>query len=134
MFIVLRQDGKEYTFSEADFSILELDDFEFIYHEFRQRTNRPQDAIIVLNAIDRFMRRQVKFSYISDFQIGCESNQNKINLLKPNQSLPEIENSPMFIILEELEFGIVYQNEKQEKCFLRFNEVQKYFDGTLKFN
>jgi len=78
------------------------------------------------------MRRQVKYSYISDFQIGCESNQRKINLLKPNQHLPEIENFPVFIILEEPEFGIVYQNANQEKCFLRFEEVQKYSDGTLK--
>lgn len=36
------------------------------------------------------------------------------------------------LILEEPEFGIVYQNAKSEKCFLRFDEVQKYSDGTLK--
>ena len=78
------------------------------------------------------MRRQVKYSYISNFQIGCESNQRKINLLKPNQHLSKIKNFAVFIILEEPEFGIVYQNANKEKCFMGFEEVQKYSDGTLK--
>ena len=109
-----------------------MDDFEVIYHEIRRRTIRPHDVIIALNAIDRFMRRQIKYSYVTDFQLGCESNQKKVNLIKPNQQLPDIENFPLFLILEEPEFGIVYQNAKKKKCFMRFDEIQKFSDGTIK--
>ena len=70
--------------------------------------------------------------YIADFQLGCESNQKKVNLIKPNQQLPDIENFPLFMILEEPEFGIVYQNAEKKRCFLRFEEIQKFSNGTLK--
>lgn len=107
IFTVTRQDDKEWMFSEADFSLLELEDLEFLYNEFRQRTIRPQDIIIALNDVTRFMRRHVKYSYIADLRTGCESNQKKINLLRPDQSLPNIENFQVLMILEVQEFGVV---------------------------
>lgn len=119
-------------FSKAYFSLLELEDLEYLYFELRQRTIRPEDITNALNDVIRFMRRQVKYSCITDLQIGCESNQRKVNLLKLDQSLHDIENFPVMMILEKPEFGVVYQNARGERCFLRFGEIEKYSDGTLK--
>lgn len=55
-----------------------------------------------------------------------------MNLLKPNKSLPDLENFPLYMILEEPEFGVTYKNGVGEKYFLRFREVASYSDGTLK--
>ena len=71
-------------------------------------TVRPSEVLLALNAVKRFLKRQVKYSYISDLQIGCESNQKKVNLLKPNQDLPNIESFPVMMILEVPEFGLIY--------------------------
>ena len=52
---------------------------------------------------------------IADFQLGVESNQAKINLATPHQSLLSIKDYPLYMILEVPEFGVVYQNSKGEK-------------------
>lgn len=52
--------------------------------------------------------------------------------MKPNKSLPDLENFPLYMILEEPEFGVTYKNGVGEKYFLRFREVASYSDGTLK--
>lgn len=111
---------------------MKIDDFEFMYHEFRGRFISPGDVTLALDAIKIFMYRQVKYVYITDLQMGVESNQPKVNILKPDQSLHDVENYPMFMILEDPEFGIVYKNANGEKKFLRFGEIAKYSDGIIK--
>lgn len=65
---------KEWMFSEADFRHLEMEDFKDIYFELRRKTIRPEDVTIALTVVIRFMKRQMKYSYISDLQIGVETN------------------------------------------------------------
>mgnify|MGYP003330959220 CR=1 FL=1 len=85
-----------------------------------------------MKAVNRFLRRQVTLSCINDFQMAIESNQTKVNLLKPDQNLQELESLPLYKIIQMPTAGIVYQNAQQEKRFMRFNEIAKYSDGTLK--
>ena len=85
-----------------------------------------------MKAVNRFLRRQVTISHATDFQLALESNQPKVNLLKPNQTLPGLEDLPMFKTIVKPTAGIVYPNLQREKKFLRFDEVAKYSDGTLK--
>lgn len=52
-------------------------------------------------------------------------------MLKPDQSLPNIEEVPADSILTEPEFGFVYKNGQGNKRFLRFSQIARYCDGTL---
>ncbi|KAJ9551743.1 hypothetical protein OSB04_015788 [Centaurea solstitialis] len=77
-----------------------------------------------LEAVKRFIERNRRNSEIHDFQIGLESHQSTINL-------PNIDRYPLYKVLEKPALGVVYQNQKEEKKFMRCDEVHKYSDGTL---
>ncbi|KAI3677911.1 hypothetical protein L6452_37185 [Arctium lappa] len=125
MFVVQRQDTHLYTFSKASFHHLQIDDFEYMYNMFRDMMISKDNITYALEAIKRFLRRHINFSYCYDFQLGIETNQRKINLIKPNLKLPDLENYPLFTILQDPEFGIVYKNGQNVKWFLIFSEVAK---------
>ncbi|KAI3685386.1 hypothetical protein L6452_34628 [Arctium lappa] len=63
--------------------------------------------------------------------MAVESFQPVVNLLRPNRSLPNLESYPFFTIIED-PYGVVYKNGSNEKCFLRFEEIAHFSDGTLK--
>ena len=110
VFTVVRDDGQDWIFSQADFINLNLNDLEIIYHEFRNRTNQPEPIQIAMKAVNRFLRRQVTISHATDFQLTLESNQPKVNLLKPNQTLLGLEDLPMFKVIIKSTAGMVYPN------------------------
>ncbi|KAI3715837.1 hypothetical protein L6452_22825 [Arctium lappa] len=128
---VERRDCKRYIFSEADFVDLSIDDIDFLYDHFRNLYHRTQDVSQTLFVLKRFIRRQIRFFHVFDFQMAVESFQPVVNLERPNQSLQNLESYPLFTIIED-PFGVVYKNNSSEKCFLRFDEVGYYSDGTLK--
>ncbi|KAI3673538.1 hypothetical protein L6452_39661 [Arctium lappa] len=130
-FEVERRDCKRYIFSESDFTDLSIDDIEFLYDHFRNLYHRTQDVSQALFAIKRFIRRQIRFFRVFDFQMAVESFQPIVNLLRPNRSLPNLESYHLLTIIED-PYGVVYKNGSNEKCFLRFEEIAHYFDGTLK--
>ncbi|KAI3697935.1 hypothetical protein L6452_31040 [Arctium lappa] len=103
---VERRDCKRYIFSEVDFVDLSIDDVDFLYDHFRNLYHRTQDMAV-------------------------ESFQPVVNLERPNRSLQNLESFSLFTIIED-PYGVVYKNNSSEKCFLRFDEVGYYSDGTLK--
>ncbi|KAI3672657.1 hypothetical protein L6452_38754 [Arctium lappa] len=102
-FEVERRDCKRHIFSEADFTDLSIDDIEFLYDHFRNLYHRTQDVSQALFAIKRFIQRQIRFFRVFDFQMVVKN-----------------------------PYGVVYKNGSNEKCFLRFEEIAHYSDGTLK--
>ncbi|KAJ9553548.1 hypothetical protein OSB04_017593 [Centaurea solstitialis] len=133
VFIIVRKNTRVYTFSEADFENVHIDDIETLFTDLKTLTSRPQAFYEGLEAVKRFIVRNRRNSEISDFQIGLESHQNTINLTSPNQDLPNIDRYPLFDVIEKPSLGVVYPNEKGEKKFMRCDEVHKYCDGTLHF-
>ncbi|KAI3758568.1 hypothetical protein L6452_06135 [Arctium lappa] len=63
--------------------------------------------------------------------MAAESFQPVVNLLRPNCSLPDIDSYSLFTIFQD-PHGVVYRNASGQKCFLRFEEISHYSDGTLK--
>ncbi|KAI3685577.1 hypothetical protein L6452_34825 [Arctium lappa] len=96
----------------------------YLYH-------RTQDISQALFVIKRFIRRQIRFYRVFDFQMAAESFQLVANLLKPNGSLPNLDSYPLFTILQD-PFGVIYRNGLGQNCFLRFEEISHYSDETLK--
>ena len=39
----------------------------------------------------------------------------RVNILRHDQSLPEVDNYPLMIVLEDLEFGVVYRTQKLKR-------------------
>ncbi|KAI3685540.1 hypothetical protein L6452_34788 [Arctium lappa] len=131
IFKVQRRYCTLYTFSEADFNDLSIDDVEFLYNHFRNLYYRSGDVSQALFVIKRFIRRQIRFFRVFDFQMAAESFQPVVNLQRPNRSLPNIDSYPLFTILHN-PYGVIYRNSSSQNCFLRFEEINHYSDGTLK--
>ncbi|KAI3772009.1 hypothetical protein L6452_03183 [Arctium lappa] len=131
-FVVTREDGRQWHFSEANFASLELQDLIFLLRDLKTRTIRPGEVTDALEAVKRYMKCAMKFASVEDFQIGLESNQAKINLLKPDLSIPSnAQNVPTFTALNFLELGMTYVNDKGDMHFIRFSQIARLCDGTL---
>ncbi|KAI3672787.1 hypothetical protein L6452_38887 [Arctium lappa] len=131
-FMVTREDGQKYCFSDADFPFLEPQDLLFILRDLKTRTNRTGEVIDALETIKRYMKCAMKLASVEDFQIGLESNQPKINLLKPDLKIPsDTQNVPKFTVIKLPEFGMTYVNDKVIMRFIRFNQIARFCDGTL---
>ncbi|KAJ9546500.1 hypothetical protein OSB04_019043 [Centaurea solstitialis] len=131
VFSVIRKRNGEFTFTEADFDNVHLDDIDTLYTDLKTLTTRPKETFKGLEAVKHFIERNRKNSEVHDFQIGLESHQSTINLSPPNQDLLNIDRYSLYQVLEKTTLGVVYQNQKEEKKFMRCDEVHKYSDGTL---
>ncbi|GKB21781.1 hypothetical protein Tco_0855704, partial [Tanacetum coccineum] len=58
--------------------------------------------------------------------------QQKVNLTAPTISFPGIEEHEVFSIIYEPMHGIIYKNSKKEKRAMRYSEIHKFYDATLK--
>ncbi|KAI3735651.1 hypothetical protein L6452_15159 [Arctium lappa] len=131
-FMVTREDGQQYCFSDADFPCLEPQDLLYILRDLKTRTVRPGEVIYALETVKRYMKCAIKLASVEDFQIGLESNQPKINLLKPDLKIPsDTQNVPAFTVIKFPEFGMTYVNDKGIMHFIRFNQIASFCDGTL---
>ncbi|KAI3729154.1 hypothetical protein L6452_17805 [Arctium lappa] len=131
-FMVTREDGQKYCFFEADYPFLKPQDLLFILRDLKTRTNRPGEVIDALETVKRYMKCAMKLASVEDFQIGLESNQPKINLLKPDLKIPsDTQNVPVFTVIKLPEFGMTYVNDKGIMRFIRFNQIARFCDGTL---
>ncbi|GJS71790.1 hypothetical protein Tco_0704631 [Tanacetum coccineum] len=82
-------------------------------------------------ALGEFMKVKVLVMRIKDFQLSIESYQFKLNLTKPQLTMPGIKALELYTTIEEPMFGIIYDNDKFEKRFMAFDEINKFLTGTL---
>ncbi|GKA69256.1 hypothetical protein Tco_0775320 [Tanacetum coccineum] len=99
-----RVDKKKYTFKESDFSRLNLNDIEEI-------------SVIIKKIVE-------------DVQLGVESYQKSLNIIKPKTRIPNIKQYPTYTMCPK-PFGVVYEGRGELKKFMRSNEVFKFCDETL---
>ncbi|KAI3669582.1 hypothetical protein L6452_40831 [Arctium lappa] len=131
-FMVTREDGQKYCFSEADFPGLEPQDLLFILRDLKTITIRPREVIDALETVKWYTKCAMKLASVEDFQIGLESDQPKINLLKPDlKILSDAQSVPAFTVIKLPEFGMSYVNNKGIMRFIRFNQIARFCDGTL---
>ncbi|GJR29156.1 hypothetical protein Tco_1105388 [Tanacetum coccineum] len=74
-------------------------------------------------------------NYIEDMCIRAdcvERYQQKVNLTAPTITFPSIEKYKMFSIIFGPVYGIIYKNNKKEKRVMRYQEIHKFYDATLK--
>ncbi|GJW81580.1 hypothetical protein Tco_0145555 [Tanacetum coccineum] len=103
--IVRRQDDQIYKFRECDFKRLRPQDIE--------------DTLLLL------VQERVE-----DLQLGIESYQKKINLIKPNTYRSDIKRMTLYTAYPDIQ-GIIYEDEINRNCLMRTDELHKFSDGTL---
>ncbi|GJV94373.1 hypothetical protein Tco_1545950 [Tanacetum coccineum] len=99
--IVMRENNKPDSFSEADFKYLNKNDIEDMYYLFLNK------------------------------KLGIESYRIKINLTAPTLIFPGIEAKDPYSIVDEPRLGLIYLNNKEEKRVMDLVEIVKFCDATL---
>ncbi|KAI3707222.1 hypothetical protein L6452_25545 [Arctium lappa] len=100
-FTVQRRDCKDYTFTEADFNEVHVDDIEFLFNFFSSLNERSYDMNRAFNSVRRHIIRTIRFYSLFDFQLGVENHQPTVNLHKPKQKLDNIESFLLFTVVDE---------------------------------
>ncbi|GJR12019.1 hypothetical protein Tco_0794671 [Tanacetum coccineum] len=98
--IMMRENNKPDSFSEADFKYLNKNDIEVMYY-------------LCLNK-----------------KLRIESNQIKINLTAPTLIFPGIETCDPYSIVDKPTTGFIYLNSKNEKRVMDLIDISKFCDDT----
>ncbi|GJR75530.1 hypothetical protein Tco_0087895 [Tanacetum coccineum] len=106
--IMMRENDKPDSFSEADFKYLNKNDIEDFYYLFRNKKER-----------------------VHDFQLGIESYQVKVNLTAPTLTFSGIKAYEPYSIVDKPNTGLIYLNSKDEKRVMYLVEIVKFCDATL---
>ena len=111
--VVKRQDKQLYSFCEADFPHLYLDDIEDMYLEKVQGRMRglPREAQYnFISSLLMYIRQLIIRERVEDLQLGVESYQNDLNLTKPQLMVDNVHDVSQFMILQQPKFGVTYLN------------------------
>ncbi|GKC71129.1 hypothetical protein Tco_1117012, partial [Tanacetum coccineum] len=77
--IVMRENDKPDSFSEADFKYLNKNDIEDLYYLCRNKVNYRETKL--LNSLITLIKSRVTWERVHDFQLGIESYQIRVSLL-----------------------------------------------------
>ncbi|GJT41488.1 zf-CCHC domain-containing protein [Tanacetum coccineum] len=130
---VTRDDKKKYTFKESDFIRLNLNDIEDMYVSKGQGKLKHLGGTTeyyLTQSLLVYMRNVIIKKRVEDVQLGVESYQKSLYIIRPQTSIPNIQQYPTYTMCPR-SFGVVYEGKGELKKFMRSNEVFKFFDGTL---
>ncbi|GJZ84568.1 retrovirus-related pol polyprotein from transposon TNT 1-94 [Tanacetum coccineum] len=128
--IVMRENDKPNSFSEADFKYLNKNDIEDMYYLcLNKKVNFRENKL--LNSLMTFIRSCIIWERVHDFQLGIESYQTRINLTAPTLIFSGIEARDPYSIVDKPNTGLIYLNSKEEKRVMYLAEIVKFCDATL---
>nr|GEW18144.1 hypothetical protein [Tanacetum cinerariifolium] len=119
--IVKREDLKEYSFREADFSRINLNDIEdlFLLNVQQKICNLSGDEIVhLVNVLCMFTRSIIIKRRVEDMQVGVESYHKKPNITKPHTIDDGSSFKEPYTIFHKPR-GVVYLNKSKEKRLIR---------------
>ncbi|GJU72040.1 ribonuclease H-like domain-containing protein, partial [Tanacetum coccineum] len=128
--IVMRENDRPNSFSEANFKYLNKNDIEDLYYLCRNKKVNYRETKL-MNSLITFIRRRVIWERVHDFQLGIKSYQIKINLIAPTLTFPGIEAHEPYLIVDKPFTGLIYLNNKDEKRVMYLTEIVKFCDATL---
>nr|GEX19443.1 hypothetical protein [Tanacetum cinerariifolium] len=82
-------------------------------------------------ALRMFTRSHIIKIHVEDFQLGVESYINKLNIIAPQTTFPEIEFKELYTTSYKSP-GIIYEDLNKQKRVMRADEMYKFSNGTLK--
>ncbi|GJX65284.1 hypothetical protein Tco_0299627 [Tanacetum coccineum] len=128
--IVIRENDKPDSFSEADFKYLNKNDIEDLYYLCRNKKVNYRGTKL-MNSLITFTKSRVIWERVHDFQLGIESYQVKVNLTAPTLTFLGIETYEPYSIVDKPNTGLIYLNNKNEKRVMYLVEIVKFCDATL---
>ncbi|GKB89205.1 hypothetical protein Tco_0961477 [Tanacetum coccineum] len=124
---------KKYTFREADFLRLHLNDIEYmflVYVKHKLHNLTDDDIVDLMIALRMFTRSIVIKRRVKDVQLGVESYQQKLNITRPQTTFDGISFKEPYTIIYEPK-GVVYLNKSNRKRLMQADELYKFSDKTL---
>nr|GEX27114.1 hypothetical protein [Tanacetum cinerariifolium] len=127
-----RANGSIVSITELDYKNLNNNDIKCMYLLVVNHKVDDYAKTGLLSSLLVFIRSIVIWERVYDFQLRVESYQQKVNLTAPTITFLGIEKFKVFFIVSEPVYGIIYKNNKKEKRVMRYQEVHKFCDATLK--
>nr|GEW24560.1 integrase, catalytic region, zinc finger, CCHC-type, peptidase aspartic, catalytic [Tanacetum cinerariifolium] len=128
--IVMRENDKPDSFSEADFKYLNKNDIADLYYICRNKKVNYRETKL-MNSLITFIRSRVIWKRVHDFQLGIESYQIKVTLTAPTLTFLGIEAHKPYSIVDKPFTGLIYLNITDEKRVMYLTEIVKFCDATL---
>nr|GFB81357.1 hypothetical protein [Tanacetum cinerariifolium] len=128
-----RDDVKLYTFKEGNYKRLHLQDIKDMLRLLVQRnmTNLTIKERLALNVSWRMFTRSIVIQrHVEHLQLGVESYQNKLNLIRPDTYRSDLKRLPPYSAYPNPR-GFIYQNKDKKNKLLRIDELHKFIDDTL---
>nr|GEZ73754.1 hypothetical protein [Tanacetum cinerariifolium] len=130
---VRRDDDKIYKFKEGDFKRLRLQDIEdmlllLVQGKLSNLTVEERFAFNV--SLRMFTRSIVIHRRVEDLQLGVESYQKRLNLIKPDTYRSDLKRREAYTVYSNPR-GFIYQNRDKKNRLMRIDELHKFSDGTL---
>nr|GFB74621.1 hypothetical protein [Tanacetum cinerariifolium] len=110
-------------------------DLEYLRYDSKGR--RPTLSISKIKAtfypavgLEQMTRQLVIRQRVEDFQLGIESYQTHLNLTKPQWDATGLEYKHDYTVIDSPR-AVIFRDKYGVQMMLRFNEIQKFSDGTL---
>jgi hypothetical protein len=132
-FTVVRTDGLVYTFTDADFHNLCIYDLPLLCAFLSKRMEISNKYADSQSRLWHVMRAQVFFWSQKDFDIGYRLGQNKMYCSPPNNRPLWIKDIEPNTLVQEPEYGFVYEDKDGVKRFFNHLEGNKYMHKSLVF-
>ncbi|GJY44393.1 hypothetical protein Tco_0432606 [Tanacetum coccineum] len=114
--LVMRENDKPDSFSEADFKYLKKNDIEDLYYLCQNKKVNYRETML-MNSFITFTRSRVIWERVHDFELGIESYQINVNLTAPTLTFPGIEAHEPYSIVDKPHTDLIYLNSQDEKQF-----------------
>nr|GEW13889.1 reverse transcriptase domain-containing protein [Tanacetum cinerariifolium] len=128
-----RDDVNLYTFKEGNYKRLHLQDIKDMMRLLVQGniTNLTIKERLALNVSWRMFTRSIVIQrHVEHLQLGVESYQNKLNLIRPDTYRSDLKRLPPYSAYPNPR-GFIYQNKDKKNKLLRIDELHKFIDDTL---
>ncbi|GJY61882.1 hypothetical protein Tco_0462539 [Tanacetum coccineum] len=112
--IMMRENDKPDSFSEADFKYLKKNDIEDLYYLCQNKKVNYRETKL-MNSLIKFIRSRVIWERVHDFQLGIENYQIKVNSTASTLKFPGIEAHEPYSVVDKPTMGLIYLNSKDEK-------------------
>nr|GEX91876.1 hypothetical protein [Tanacetum cinerariifolium] len=130
---VRRDDDKIYKFKEDDFKRLHLQDIEDMLLLLVQGklSNLTVEERFAFNVSLRMFTRSIVIKRrVEDLQLGVESYQKRLNLIKPDTYRPNLRRREAYTAYSNPK-GFIYQNKDKKNRLMRIDKLHKFSNGTL---
>nr|GEX40701.1 hypothetical protein [Tanacetum cinerariifolium] len=130
---VRRDDDKIYKFKDGDFKRLHLQDIEDMLLLLVQGklSNLTVEEHFAFNVSLRMFTKSIVIQRrVEDLQLGVESYQKRLNLMKPDMYRPDLKRREAYTAYSNPR-GFIYQNKDKKDKLMRIDELHKFSDGTL---